>query len=460
MGSVRMTSTHFDPSSAWLSPDLSTVASFLPIYECLRHAAHSAASIDYGLMFSVASLAYGAEDFRPLVPALLAIPANPDARSLAPPAETTFKMADGYEPRKGRISDIIHDNAFALSDTPADDLPRNPDESSHALGERRRHLYDTKKNAIASTWIDSLMARWPDTTPQVVPPSAAQHSWFPVVACVGMVAAYFLSCTNNICLRRLLASLDAALDASPPSIDVSFVAEAEDDLDDAVIIDPSPSSSLVDLASLLRHAPAPTGSPVQHPAIADFLQVPQEQQPPPDTTHLRNILHELGAGEIGSIRRRYAQDLEGSRVDLEQRGRRLIVSGRPDAGSVERYREHCDSQSKKALDRLRRALAPAQSISGDLLQSCDLWPRIIARSLLERLAAQSRPSLTSLWANSLIAFARSIAEHQGAERLLQLFWDGKIEAMMVEFNALSCPYQPNEDIDHLLLEVSVSALAQ
>jgi hypothetical protein len=415
--------------------------------------------MNHGLIFSLATLAFGSESLRNLVPALLAIAAHPQVRSAAPPSlapsATSFKLSHGYSPRPERILEIIRERVHPLEISPVASLRRRENETSTAHAARQKQLYDSKRASLAQSFATSVESlAWPGTP--LAAPSVEHADWFDVASCISKLNAYFHSCRRNSLLRRHLDLVEATLGESPPLVDVTFrsAGDVETDVVDPIANTSAKKSASIALETLLRQDPSEPITTPHRKLISEFFSVPTREGKPLNTSGLRDLLQELQRDGTDRIHSRYGTDLERSRTDLEIRGALPSAPGLPASSDVESYRAHCRNRFQKWLSRLQKALSPRDSMSGRLLESSGLWPRISARVLLEQLAHPRRSNLPPSWRSHLAALACAYVEYQGADRLLQQVWEAKSEAVMAEARALSVHHSDDEDVDHILLEVA------
>jgi hypothetical protein len=414
--------------------------------------------MNHKLMFSLATLAFGSESLRDLVPTLFAIATHPQVRSAAPPPLpsniTSFKLSQGYTPKPERILGIIRERAHPLETSPVATLRRKENETPAAHAARQRQLYDSQMASLAQSFAASVESLdWPRMP--VAVPSAQHRDWFDVTSCIAELHAYLHSCRSNLLLRRHLDLVEATLGASPPLVDVTFRpgGDVQMDVDEPVVAALAKNSSSVALETLLQEEPAHNIVTPRRKLLSSYFTVPEREGKPLDTSGLQGLLQELQRDGTDRIHSQYGEDLERSRTDLEFRGALSSASGLPAPEQVDGYRAYCRNRFQKWLSRLHDALSPRDSPSGRLLESCDLWPRVSPRILLEQLALPRRTGLQPSWRKHLKALACAYVEYQGADRLLQQVWEGKREAVMAEVRALSVRHADDEDVDHILLEV-------
>jgi hypothetical protein len=421
---------------------------WLNLYESCRRGQDD----HWGLTFSLATLAYGSDTLRDIIPVLLAVCKNMDCRTLSPPASPVFRVSDGYAVSRPRIERIVTESRRAFEHTPAAALPRLENESQDDHHERRRLLYENQTHAHTAAFVNHLVTT-DRTRNAFTAPGVGYGAWFDVESCIEAADAYYRSVQLNASLRRHLSSVQAALrsrlpDAAmlpllrletfPPAPAPVQVMEADHDK----------ASSTVALAELLDRT-VPPDIRVGHQPIQHHIQVITREGQMTETAQLRGLLQELGA-DVQPIRRLYGQDLEQSRADLEHLPLSSIPIDLPDLTTVEEYRDHCLHRWNGEARVVYHTLLPSYNLPERVLRSAGLWPRITSRLLLARLSFAHREHTPLAWKNSIVALGQLFTAYQSSQRLLRFASKGKVEDFFEEYQN---PEHEVDDADHLLLEI-------
>ncbi|KAG8733067.1 hypothetical protein FRC10_000456, partial [Ceratobasidium sp. 414] len=433
-------------STDWLH--LSLPLSWITLYNLSRQSANQ-----YKLGVCLAAAMYSGQLPQSLVPVLAAFATNPAFRCQAPPTHSSYQLSDRYRPTQDRIQALISSACWHIEATPANNIPRNTDESADDWGRRRQNNYDTNISSLKSQLTQTWFNCWP-STPSA--PSGPYSSWFNTTSCLEQVRSYFDSCSRNVDLQNHLHDVERNLSSGPttPSLGFTSMPSALPRPGSRPIPSTCPLSSL-HLDRLMQRRACLNLKDV---LLESTLSVSTNQGPPPDTASLQQLLAEFHTISARPIHRRYGTDLETSRKDLALAAAPVLPSQLPSSQLLEENRRRYQGDLKATFEKIKDSLGPTSSIE-TIASEAGIWPRLTPRSILGRLALWARSSTPRDWEGWLIKYARAYIEYQRSQRLISLAMERKHEEFYKELNHSSAPDAevPADDPDWLLIDGNFGA---
>ena len=169
---------------------------------------------------------------------------------------------------------------------------------------------------------------------------------------------------------------------------------------------------------------------------------------------LQSLLSELQSHQKSTLYRRYASDLEKSRISFSTQVFHAPPTSIPySMEAVARHRDQCRNYIQDVSASIFLALSPLNEAEV-MMQTAGLWPRVTSRSLLDRLAFDSSSVIKNSWRRVLITFAQGILLFQRSQRLLRWVLLQNYEEFFKELENEGCWNQDvTENLDWLLIQV-------
>ena len=442
----------FSYHSSWLKPDFPLI--WLKAYTLLRDSKNG--QDRFKLLFSLSSMAYGSEEFGALVPTLLAFAVHPAFRLENPPTHLEYVLSDGYQPSQQAISDLVTTSAKGFYLSPESSIPARLDESSRALGSRRRREYKSRLSSDERRIASRVVEAWPSSTaPTVSLNPGAYHNQDLNTS----IQDLFRSCSRNVQfrdhltrVREILHNLSAASRAPPktlpcykfdPTLNVRFRTSSSVNLDQLIFTRPPPS---LESRDQLPHF-------ITNDSASSLLGV----------RALQRLIAMVHGNPKDVFQSQYASDLENSATHFfhqaSQAPEAQLLMEEPSDEAVEllvNYYMLCRDSFANNLGRIREVLGPSNE-SDEVLARSGQWPRITGEALFQSIASTSPIKLTAPWRKCIIQLALQLLELQRARRLLCLAVDGHHEEFYKELGNGGCDgWDPTAQPDWLLIQVRFS----
>ncbi|KAG8742151.1 hypothetical protein FRC10_001959 [Ceratobasidium sp. 414] len=411
-------------SSDWLLLDLPN--SWISLYNLCRQA--TLHGDKHKLCCCLASAAYSGQLPQYLIPVLLAFATNPRFINLVPPIHSSYQLSDGYKPGSEKIQAILTAKGRGVASTPAQQLPKNQDESKKNWTQRQRDYYRTNISELAT----ELARMWIDNWPSAPFAPASNYSlWFDIAGSIEQVRLYFKSCSRNLELLAHLREVESVLSSRPATDDLVFHPKASR-LTKPVRQLPKSTRFVGQphLEELMKQRPHPE---LGNTAPESTLSGSKEKGSPADTTRLKTLLADFRELSIHPLHQRYGTDLEASRVDLQKVNAPVLPNQLPQPRRLHKNRRRCWEYLQDTLGEIEALLGPCTIIE-DIISTAGIWPRITPRTILGRLALWARSTLLPAWRNILMEFARVYIGYQHSERLVSLAAENKREEFYKELD--------------------------
>lgn len=299
-------------------------------------------------------------------------------------------------------------------------------------------------------WAKAIVDQWPNLT--IPPPGGDFALWFNVSPCKESIQAYLRSCHNNTQLGRHVKRVERTLQERN-----SGGYETSRDTDTYSFQPPSrdwqsaqSSVAMDEIFETRRAWRTRSADTVMFYAAAE---IDRDMGEPVDTADLQNLLSDFRQPSSSTLLRKYGDDLDLSRADLDGTMESVLPSRLPSSDDLETIRAGCLTRLEDAFQRIKERLAPSNARE-EVLATAGLWPTITHKSVLGRLAMPHRTKLSEPWKAVLVLFAQALIEYQRCMRLIGLAASGKVEEFYKEVDNNEFNYKDAMEYpDWLLIQV-------
>ena len=416
----------------WLNLDLST--KFLTIYDLCRQIGLGT-SKKFKLVFSFSALAYGMPSLRRFIPVLLAFAMMQTSfKYVDPPPHLSYLLADGFEPSRERVRDII-----------VSDRKRKPSYHDDSDSDD-----DSSENKIDSA-VDYFMQWW-CITPLPSPFSQNDSRWFQTGSIMTKLAEYFESCSRNRDLRSFASCITKALQThnlAPADVHIPrfrFVPQFD--------VSRSQQHSPITFATLLSTRSHFASLHSTREFGTEAPTNPRQPGKPMDTSQLRNLISQFQRHHNHSdLTRLYSERLARSLGNLHGQQILTLPNSLPPQDLLIAYRDQCQHHLHNVLSAIRSSLEPSTAMDL-ILANAGLWPRIHPRSMLHPLASASKVPVTRKWVKCSITFAQAFIEYQFSQRLVTYVLRSEPDNFFKELDEASFDWCDEKgNTDWLLIQV-------
>ncbi|KAF8602017.1 hypothetical protein BDV93DRAFT_607811 [Ceratobasidium sp. AG-I] len=430
--------------SDWLEIKLSE--SWLSIYNLCRHI--SISGNRYQLIMCLASATYGKRLPDALLRVVLAFATEPTFRNLPPPNHPSYQLADGYQPTRYRVGEIVTTNTVPSKQSPAWSLTQEKGEAKKAFHKRRDIYYKTQISTIGAQLADSLMRIWPSMQTQALFEFAP---WFNIRNCISNVYQYFASCSRNAELYSHLIAVEMVLGSKSPTQHLESPAMPPF-VNRLHIQQQSPPDFHKNL-SLQKMMKSRTYGPPGDSSCNSRFTVMINEGDPSDTTRLARLFNEFRENEIQLLHCRYGNDLETSRIDLTKKGAVVFPDQPPTPKTLNLNFQRCSMSMQAVYTEICSRLGPLTLVES-VIEASGIWPRLTPRAVLHKLSFSMRPFISAEWKSVLVKYAWAFVEYQRSQHLIALAQETKLEELLKELDLentssglISC------DPDWLLIQI-------
>ncbi|EGO02914.1 hypothetical protein SERLA73DRAFT_70404 [Serpula lacrymans var. lacrymans S7.3] len=425
----------------WFQLDLPKV--WLSIFDLCRSS--SGMDCRYPLLFSLPAIAYGSLESQHLIPVLLAFAVVPQFGRLDPPTYMSYNLSSGFEPQKQILLTTIrsHDSPFHSSSEAYLEARKNEDEQS--LQRRRYSTYQKQQDLAASGLVDYFFEQWP--CEELSRPTLRQFSLrFDLDEILVKSTELFRSWYRNARLRDHIMRVQSVLDSHLLDAEVQdsqpyrFAKQAHKPPSESAVI--SFAGLFSNNAPDLNRPPKPLRHLDSMASLGHLI----------NTKRLRVLLSEFKRNN-DIFHRLYGNSLDDSRIALEQSVSDTFAPLIPFSfAMLEFHRQQCGDHYRNTLNTIQKALSPA-GIYDKTMFHAGQWPRITARSLLEKLRPASTP-LPIEWKRVIISLANALLLFQRSQRLIALAMNEKHEDFFKELeNTNGDGWDTMEHTDWLLIQI-------
>ncbi|KAF8154797.1 hypothetical protein B0H34DRAFT_799544 [Crassisporium funariophilum] len=420
----------------WLRLDLP--AKWISIYDSCRKIERPL-SEKFQLIFSFASVVYQLPNLQKWIPILLAFATMRKSSLILPPQHLSYHLEAGFEPVRELVRELIVAGIYDLDESPAGELGRESNESTHAFNQRRSNHYKNISQPRINNAVDNLMGQWPCSTPLSPFHKDDDSRWFKTSKIMRDVEEYFTKCYHNTDLRSFTSHITRIVQenyTAPPSSSAKiprfrFVPTFlinRGQLDSPFTLEALLSSRANFSLPCSIHDPGTTTTMRTTPKPGQLL----------DTSVLEKLISQFKRNHHSALHRRYSDRLERSKGELD--GQRTSILPEtfqpPENATCVAYRDQCLSRLCHVLSSIRSVLTPLRTTEKILANAC-LWPRIHPRIILQPLASRSDMNLSLEWIECFTTFAEVFIEYQHSQRLLAYALRSEGSEFLKELNKFS-----------------------
>jgi len=403
----------------------------------------------YRLMIFLSTLAYSSEKENPLIQTLLSFATVPELRALSVPDYEKYDLAEGYEPKKTELVDIIQGNAMGFWSSPESSLPQLANEDSHEQANvRRQHLHQEAQLRHANDLAEQLISQWPSATIQM-PMDSCFATYFSLGSISTNVRSKFSSCFRNKQFKEFIQRAQAVLNGLRPSSRIVIPYAV-----------PRPASSIRGVApttswNVLFGGQPPEIHPLDGPSLDGFLQQVHTTR---DCRKTRKLLDRMLSKCTGQYEEFYSQDMFQSLKCLQKpKQESHLMPNNEDTLRV--VLEDAANRSKahmlSTFDAICASFVSEASLADRLAYDASVWPRLSPTALLCHLSCSE--TISPGWKKSLIQYGLSLTKFQYYRRSIAVLGNGT-EFLKELMNGGHVGWDPERYPEWLIFEIENNLL--
>ncbi|KAG1893015.1 uncharacterized protein F5891DRAFT_1209340, partial [Suillus fuscotomentosus] len=396
----------------WLKPDLAKI--WMTVYQLCCVADRE--NHTFQLAFTLPAMAYSSPDNMKFATTMLAFAVIPEFRAIDSPIYNIYDLSFGIKPLEQDLCYHISSHT-TFTNSPEASWSSYNGESSHDFNIRQQRHFQSECLREQKAAVSILLDRWPCDS---VPANALQclsHSRYNKPALSAVLAKEYSNCYRNRCLKVYLDRVQTVLvevgRTSMPSVKQSYTFTPSNS--DVI------SVTTAILTEDLFRKPAPVIKLLPDPLKqSDALLSNRSSGSGLDSSPLEDVISRFSRRRLDQFGIRYAEDLEDSRIDLENE-QSLVVPDqtRWTVNVLQHHHVWCNRLYNNAFRRLEEHLAPV-GLAEESLFNSGQWPRITITFLLGLLASTSKTPLCDSWKAPLTSFVHILLRLQRSQRLLKL----------------------------------------
>jgi hypothetical protein len=382
-------------------------------------------------------------------------------RSISPPPNFSFTLADGLAPELTRLESIVFECALPVSSTSVNSVEAGGTRRQKVKFWQKRKPESTSERSYDPAYVAEYQATirtesltlaklilhgWPDHKSVDSP-----EQWFNRSECNRRIEEYFQSISWNIRLEQHVLQIHSIMrqyETVSISADVPYVFSPQFILGHSKL----PSYSLCDILSSRINAPTPVAHEEPSICCAFLTEEKANVSPQPISESLEILIEEIRHSPKPLLQL-YGNELNNSHRELW--GKNASQCARvavPSHEAILLYHKECSYRKDKLFSELSAALSPFLIVE-EIGHIAGLWPRITPRSMLRQLAQDRIHTLPEGWKLAITRYAVCFLVHKQSLRLLELSSRQQHEELLREMEAIRHDILSESSPDWLLIQV-------
>ncbi|OCK82068.1 hypothetical protein K432DRAFT_424453 [Lepidopterella palustris CBS 459.81] len=436
-------------------------ATFLPEMWCSLQSRLSSAveSKDkYRIMFFLSTLMFSDSDNEGLVKSLLAFATVPALRQLRPPAHASFSLANGHEPHRDKIIEIVESFPRPFDECPESRLQQLDHETAWQANNRRRDLHNEVFRAHVEKFTSVVLPQW--TVPfgesvKLVLQPHDNNSWYiRTTDAIRDVHSWFREWARNAEFRRYISQAQDNMNTLSTATGIFSSFSFSEPTYHA-----STKTGFIKYDDLFFTAP-PILELKKDTSFRGWMRKKTKDQD--DYRNIKALIDRLYSRSTDRFQQQYARDLERSLNSLCDSTSTELHGSMDDLGAAfDVHLKLCEQALDKIYESICLSMKSGNATVARIALLTDMWPRLSRMSLLQHLSSTKIANLSAEWRTCLIQYGAAITDLQRAHRLIVAFTNRSGDPMDL-LKELSNPgheaWNVNKYPDWLLLELESNLL--